>query len=729
MTLCRRVCLAFVLSLAAAVPAFALTGRVVTTDGRPVAGAEVTILGRSGTATTDADGRFTLTPDPPLPFEVLVVAPGGMFMKPVLVETLDPAQPLVVTVETLVSERITVSGAAPDIQSTPTAATASLSQGEIQTRLPSNLVQALENVAGVNQVSEGQAAVPAVRGLSGGRTLILIDGARVNSERRAGASATFLDPEILEGVEVARGPGSVAYGSDAFGGVIAVTTRKVAPGAPLAVRLSATLGEGVPERRLGGDVSKGLPRGSVLLAAHAREANDWHAPDGVVFNSGYRDRGLLTRVTHVVGAGFLSAGYQGDFGRDIERPRNNSTTTRFFYPEENSHRLTAEYDKPDVGPFEELGLNAFYGHYGQVTDQDRFATATAPRSVDRADVSAHDFQFRGYARRSLGGARWELGVDVNGRAGLRALDIFERYTLAGASTTTENVSIDSARRVDRALYTSLDVAVAPTVSLAGGVRGDYITTTNRGGYYGDRNTSNGAASGFVALTAGSYRGVTLTAQVARGFRDPVLSDRYFRGPSGRGFVTGNPDLDPESSLQFDGGVRYTSRRVRAALYGYHYRIDDLIERFQSTPDDFFFRNRGRARLRGVEVESQISLPWRLSVEAAGQVARGRTPGAGTFLDGISTETGSVQVRKLVGARAFAQARAAWFADDDRPGPTERAVPGYTLIDLSAGVTVYKHFELRGLVRNLGDETYFASQDVRAVSAPGRTASLTAVVRF
>ena len=112
-----------------------------------------------------------------------------------------------------------------------------------------------------------------------------------------------------------------------------------------------------------------------------------------------------------MGDGFLSAGYQGDFGRDIERPRNNSRTVRFFYPEENSHRITAEYDKPDVGPFEELGLNAFYGRYAQITDQDRFATATAPRSVDRADISAHDFQFRGYARRgawagAVGSSAW-----------------------------------------------------------------------------------------------------------------------------------------------------------------------------------------------------------------------------------------------------------------------------------------------------------------------------------
>ncbi len=485
------------------------------------------------------------------------------------------------TVESLVSERIVVSGAAPDIEATPTAATTSLSHAELQTRLPSNLIQALENVAGVNQVSEGQAAVPAVRGLSGGRTLILIDGARVNSERRAGASATFLDPEVLESVEVARGPGSVAYGSDAFGGVIAVTTRKVAPSSPWAGRLSTTAGTGVPEWRVGADVSKGLEAGSLLVAAHGRRADDWTSPAGTVFNSGYRDIGVLTKVTHTVGDGYLSVGYQGDGGRDIERPRNNSRTVRFFYPEENSHRFAAEYDQPDVGPFEELGLHLFYGRYGQTTDQDRFATATSPRSVDRAEVRAHDFQFRGYGRRALGQARWDVGVDVNGRTGLQALDIFERYTLAGARTVTENVAIDSARRVDSAVYSSLEAAVLPTVTLAGGARVDHISTTNRGGFFGDRDTSNGAASGYVAVTAGSYGGFTLTAQAARGFRDPVLSDRYFRGPSGRGFVTGNPDLDPEQSLQFDAGVRYTARRVRAALFAYQY---PYLEAHRAFPD-------------------------------------------------------------------------------------------------------------------------------------------------
>ena len=727
----RRVGLAALFWCLAAAPAFGLTGRVVDANGSPVAGAEVSILGRPGSVVTDADGRFSWTPDPPVPFEILVVAPGGVFMKPQLVESMPAAEtPLVVTVEALVSERVTVTGAAPDIQATPAAATTSLSQAEIQTRLPANLVQALENVPGVNQVSEGQAAVPALRGLSSGRTLILIDGARVNSERRAGASATFLDPDILEGVEVARGPGSVAYGSDAFGGVIAATTRKVAPNAPFAVRLSGTLGTGVPERRLGGDLSKGTGKGSILIAAHARAADDWDSPSGPTFNSGYQDGGGLTRLTHLVGEGYFSAGYQGDFGRDIERPRNDSTAVRFFYPSENSHRFTAEYDRPDVGPFDEIGLQGFYGHYAQVTDQDRFATATTARGVERADIAAHDFQFRGYARRPLGPVRWEMGVDVNGRDGLRALDIIEQYNLDGSLLrTTENVSIDSAQRVDSAAYTSLEAAVLPWLSLAAGGRLDYVASRNSGGYFGDRSVDHGAASGFASLTASSATGLSVTAQVARGFREPMLSDRYFRGPSGRGFITGNPDLYPETSLQYDAGVRYTSRRVRAAVYGYNYRISDLIERYEATPDNFFFRNRGRARLRGVEVEAQADLPWRLTLEGGFQSARGRALDPEAYLDGITPETGSLQARRLIGARAYAQARVAWFDADDRPGPTERVVNGYTQVDLSGGLTIAGHLELRGLVRNLFDDEYFASQDVRAVLAPGRAASITVVVRF
>ena len=52
--------------------------------------------------------------------------------------------------------------------------------------------------------------------------------------------------------------------------------------------------------------------------------------------------------------------------------------------------------------------------------------------------------------------------------------------------------------------------------------------------------------------------------------------------------------------------------------------------------------------------------------AAFQAARGHALDDETYLDGITTETVSVQARRLIGARAYAQARVAWFATTIAP---------------------------------------------------------------
>ncbi len=710
--------------------AFALKGRVMDQQGRPVANATVSVLGRPGEAITDADGRFEWQPDPPTPFEVLVIDQAGSYSRPVMIETVVPGQELLITIAPLLSESVTVTGSAPSIEATPAAATTSVSGRDVSVRQPANLMQAIENVAGVNQVSEGQAAVPAIRGLARGRTLILIDGARVSSERRAGASATFLDPSLVEGVDVARGPGSVAYGSDAFGGVISVRTRRVPPGSPWAAQFTGTAGTGVPERRGSVEVSKGFTGGGVLMAAHVREADDWNSPQGEVFNSGFSDRGFMVRAEQQAGGGVFSAGWQSDFGRDIERPRNNSQTVRFYYPTEDSHRFTAGYEAREVAGFQRLGVTTFVGRHAQVTDQDRFATDTTGRTIERADVTANDFQVRGFGERLFGKSRFEIGLDVNGRAGLHALDDFLTYDLAGEVVSTDsNVSIESARRTDTGAYASIDSALSSVLVVGAGVRGDYVTTRTEGGYFGNHSTGNGAFSGFASATLGSFRGFSLTGQLARGFRDPVLSDRYYRGPTGRGYITGNPELDPETSIQGDLALRYVRPRFRLATYYNDYRIHDLIERYATSPDDFFFRNRGSARIRGFEVEGQAEIGAGVSLELATQVAEGRALDDNAYLDDISPTNISAVLRRQFGEGAFGQVRVAYFSDDQHTGPTERVVPGYTLLDAAAGIRVAKPLELRLQARNLLNQEYYASQDVRAVLSPGRSASLVASVKF
>lgn len=88
--------------------------------------------------------------------------------------------------------------------------------------------EALMNVAGVFiQKSTHGAGSPFVRGLTGNQTLILVDGIRLNNSTfRYGPNQYLntIDPFSLDRIEVLRGSGSVAYGSDALGGTVQLFT-------------------------------------------------------------------------------------------------------------------------------------------------------------------------------------------------------------------------------------------------------------------------------------------------------------------------------------------------------------------------------------------------------------------------------------------------------------------------------------------------------------------------
>ncbi len=223
--------------------------------------------------------------------------------------------------------------------------------------------------------------------------------------------------------------------------------------------------------------------------------------------------------------------------------------------------------------------------------------------------------------------------------------------------------------------------------------------------------------GNVALTVGPFAGWTTTAQLARGFRVPTLSDRYFRGPSGRGFVTGNPELDPETSLQGDLSTRWRRGRTAIGFFAYHYRIDDLIERYGSG-SDFFFRNRGEATIEGFEAEAQIGIGDDWTIETGAAISDGEADG-GDPIDDIAPVNGWVTVRRSFG-RGFAFARMGGALRHDEPGPTELERPGYGLVDLGGGMRFSELLELRVVVRNLADRNYTAAPDNAADKSPGRS---------
>jgi outer membrane receptor protein involved in Fe transport len=662
---------------------------------------------------------------------IVVVMSDGRVAQPIRVTEWTPDRELMLVADAAVAEGMTVDGIAPAIDSAPAAVLTLLPAADLHMRAPATLAQSLENVAGVSTIADdGQGAVPAIRGLARGRSLVLVDGSRVSTERRAGANASFLDPAAISTIEVARGPGSVAYGSDAFGGVIAVRTR--APGfqAPLRVRISGTAGEGIPQARAQLEVSRGSRSDAMLVSIRARAFGDYHAPTGIVPNSGWRDGGIGARWDHDGGGRTWSMAWQTGLAREIGRPRSDTTTIVAATPYEDAHRLTAQYASESAGWFQNLRISGLFGWSRDRTEQDRQPSSRQPRNLTQADVSSREAQIRANAERMFGRVRIQAGADLQGRYGLHAEDTTFAYDLAGHIASVQATeSIGSAFRTNVGAFVQADAQVSARLRLSGGARGDSVRNVNERGYFGDRTVDSGAMAGLVAASVTLTPRTTVTAQIARGFRDPTLTDRFYRGPVGRGFIEGNPDLRSETSRQIDLTVRMDLDVVRLSSAYYDYRIANLVERYLADTSSFFFRNGGAAHLQGAEVEAQIRLPRQVVMDVSGELSRGRDAESGSPLDDISPKAVNVVFRHSAGGRFDSYLRLGAVARHDAAGPTEVPTPGFVPIDVGGEWHWSPRVHVRGLLRNLLDRRAYSNAGPRWVYAPGVNGSLTIAVEF
>ena len=700
--------------------------RLVDSTGEPVRGATVRVVGGVVSAVTDGEGRFRLDPEPPPPFDLAVFGAHGALIGSAKVER---AGTRVVVLQVLGAESVTVRGSPlPATSPSPAAAATEISGETLEDERPVLLADAIADVPGASDAGGGHTGVPSLRGMARGRTLLLLDDARVTAERRAGPSAGFLDPSALDSIEVVRGPGSLAYGPDGLGGVIHARTPEPrleeASG-----RAQATFGSA--DESAGFLVEQNVPlgRAAAFVQAHARTFGDYESPDGVVPDSASRDRGILFRGLLSAGRARLGLGFRSDRALDVGRPARAGLSERTFYPEEASDRLNLSADLPGLAGSDVVEVRGFVGRYRLVTARE--SRSGAGRSIEKAAVEANDASFRlvGSKRHALGTVRF--GLDGHARFNLETNAERRQLGPSGelVSRDTED-SIDDARRVGGGGFLEAERSFASDrLHFVAGLRGDTVHSRNRGGFFGDHGTSHGALSALFATTLRTAETFQATLQYVRGFREPTLSDRYFRGVSGRGFVVGNPDLRPERSDQFDLALRASfSERVRIAAYGYLYRIHDVIERFRAGAD-FNFRNRGEQEVVGAEVEAEWSPTDKLELGAALTWARGRVLDDDSFAADVPARSAVLTVRHFVSDSIWWRLRARLAARDDEPGPTEVETLAHELVDLSAGLSLTKSFEVVLLGSNLFDGRYPLSPDADAPPAPGTGVALTLQARW
>ena len=724
----RRIVLLGAILFVAASGVSALDLRVVGLDGNALSGARVMVIGTSGSFVADADGRVVIEPDPEPPVIFYIARPDGVALKPVTVAELPSDGFLEITVEAAGDTVTVISGVIPDLELPPATAATVLGKSDLEQRGTTSLTQTIENLPGAGSSGSGHGMVPSLRGLPKHRTLVVLDEGRVTTERRAGPSASFLDPESVDEVEVVRGPGSVAYGSDAFGGIIRARSRMPSPHENAAVRYSLLGGVGNPEVGVAAEATAPGLGGGLLFGGHWRRYDDYSSPEGTVANSGAELSGFRAAFQRSAGSGVISVGWRSDLGREVGKPAPDSDEERVFYSRDDSHRFNLGFETAGPGSWNRIAASVFWDDYRLVLDKDRYAADGDPRLLRVSDTDANDYGVRVEAERPLGPIRMVLGLDLSGRFDLHAVNRSTSFDATGGEIeSVSDVAIDEANRNDFGLFAAMN-RDWDRWQLAAGIRFDAIRTNNRGGYFGDISTANTNITGFLALTRDLGAGVDATLQIARGFRDPLLSDRYYRGITGRGFITGNPDLDPETSRQIDFAIRWRRDRLAVAGYAYGYRIDDLIERYR-VDGDYFFRNRGAGEITGLEIEASWIANRKVEFQLGAHWIEGEVVDDRTATDDVPPPGFTAVVRGTPTERIWWMVRGAVYAEDDRPGPSEQARPGYSVLDAGFGWRLSRALEFGIVGRNLLDRSYFSSADEDAVLAPGRSVQLSIRGRF
>jgi outer membrane receptor protein involved in Fe transport len=121
----------------------------------------------------------------------------------------------------------------------------------------------------------------------------------------------------------------------------------------------------------------------------------------------------------------------------------------------------------------------------------------------------------------------------------------------------------------------------------------------------------------------SYRladAVNVVGTVGRAFRAPNLVERYFEGAAaeGNGYQLANPDLEPETSLNLDLGIKVRAGRVYAEAVYFSNRISDgirIVEVDTTVNGLQGFQNQNIQKLtdRGVEVLTEVGVGLGFSV--------------------------------------------------------------------------------------------------------------------
>lgn len=627
-----------------------------------------------------------------------------------------------------------------------------LDQRTIRESSPSNVIDLFDMLPGVDVNGTGSnQRRPTIRGHRGQRILLLEDGMRLNNARRQqdfGELPALVDPGAVKRVEVVRGPGSVLYGSDAIGGVVNIITQ-----APIEEGMHGTVGyrygsEGVQNSGRASIEGRSGPW-SVEASGTLREGGSTAAPSGsygdihlsedtMVNDTGIQDESTSFRAGYQVSTGTnvwaKFERYHADTaGFGYVDPRDYAPEqpfVRILYPEQEFQKVTVgTQSNLDRAFADRLDVNGYFQKNERNFDLHVLVSA-GPGQIKTDGYNFTDLETyggRAEASKGLGDAhRLTYGLDF-------FRDISENTDSSATLVTgfgPPQLQTSNTPLVPNASYQSFGAfaqdewKAGSRTTLVLGVRGQQVTAKTRETegisdppFESDDATVVGSANGLVRIT----EDLAAIASVGRAFRSPNLVERFFNGPTpeGFGFQERNLDLDPETSIDGNVGLRYRNGRISAEAFGFRTLIQDGI-RIAATGDSVS----GMPAFQNVNVDELVHTGTEISAEA--RLVQNVHAGANwSYLNAENKEDsspiGEGYESKLNGWVGYRDARERFWTEyhvryvrereDVQIGsnPVGESLPSFTVHSIRAGARLPQFFGLDqrvgASVENLTDELY------------------------
>lgn len=531
-----------------------------------------------------------------------------------------------------------------------------IDRSAIQRQKPNTVADLFRDLPGLDVNGVGvQQPRPVIRGQRGQRILLLADGLRLNNSRRQqdfGEIPALVSPSHVERVEIVRGPSSVLYGTDAIGGVVNIITQR-----PTQAGVHGTVGYlfGAEEEQHRGTVSLFGRDGAFdwQMNGSWREAGDYRAPEGefgsialdsavTVHSTGIRDwnaafrAGLALSDAHSVwgrveryesedaGFGYVSPSAYSPDQPDID----------ISYPMQQFTRLTAGWSAANLGFVlaDRFELMAYRQENERELTFDLF-TGFGPMAPPGAGIDIAQYN---WSDLTTNGLRFEAKkLSSPGILFTYGIDFFRDGSENRDSSVTTIVGFGPPQTE---IGTDETVPDATYRSFGGFAQGEYTTgplTLIAGARFqtvrAEAEEGQGVPAGLTSKSARTLVGsanvlyaltdeVSLVGSVGRGFRAPNLIEWFFEGPTpeGNGFQVRSPDLEPETSVNVDAGIRYRGSRIAAEAFVYRNSVRDGI-RIASTGDTIqgfpAFQNVNLDKLlfRGIELSAEAYVTGALSV--------------------------------------------------------------------------------------------------------------------